>query len=433
MNTTFFDDLYTQILAKIPLYSSHNRVVFEIENINLLHLFSIVDSYPKFFWKSKHSDDLCISFGLAHSSVFTKKDTNYDYTQDFIKKNARVYILNSFNLKDSIKFHRKKIKSQTMIVPAFDFYTENGKKFCAVNYMNKKQFYQNFHIFKSKCIKPVRPASNKIIKERYYPNYDIWVKIIKKVQTIFATSDVVKIVLARIWFLKFENNIHATNLFLEMIQDNKNLYSFYCQLSSNVVFMSFSPETLFLRTYRNIFCEAIAGTRPRGQSIIDDNLLYEDLNSARKDKEEHNIVERSIFNLLETIATNVIISSREVLKLNYIQHIYSFFKATLNDDIDDLTLLETLHPTPAVGGYPMDIAKKWIKKLEVFDRGLYAAPIGYITKDKSEFAVAIRSALIDHKKIYVYSGAGIISSSDSQIEWKELNNKISIFRDVLIK
>jgi menaquinone-specific isochorismate synthase len=89
--------------------------------------------------------------------------------------------------------------------------------------------------------------------------------------------------------------------------------------------------------------------------------------------------------------------------------------------------LEKLHPTPAVGGFPTDRALRDIARLEPFDRGWYAGPLGWIAKDASQFVVGIRSGLTEGKRLHLFSGAGIVEGSVPEKEWEEIENKISDF------
>ena len=120
-----------------------------------------------------------------------------------------------------------------------------------------------------------------------------------------------------------------------------------------------------------------------------------------------------------------------MLKLARVQHILKRFRFSLKKSVSDFELINALHPTAAVGGYPKENIKNEIHALEQFDRGWYAAPVGWIGKDASEFAVAIRSGLIDKDTLYLYSGAGIIDGSVSESEWDEIENKISNFLKAL--
>ena len=97
----------------------------------------------------------------------------------------------------------------------------------------------------------------------------------------------------------------------------------------------------------------------------------------------------------------------------------------------DADLISALHPTPAVGGYPSDIAVHEIQRLEPFRRGWYAAPVGWVSRTGAEFAVAIRSGLVHGNTVSVYSGAGIVSGSVPAEEWEEIEAKIGDFQKVV--
>ena len=76
---------------------------------------------------------------------------------------------------------------------------------------------------------------------------------------------------------------------------------------------------------------------------------------------------------------------------------YSRVTAHLLEGCQDGALIDRLHPTPAVGGYPTENALDEIRRLETFQRGWYAAPVGWIGVDEAEFAVAIRSGLVHQR------------------------------------
>ena len=128
---------------------------------------------------------------------------------------------------------------------------------------------------------------------------------------------------------------------------------------------------------------------------------------------------------------NIIIEELQTMKLSYIQHRSIPIKATLAPGINVLQLVNLLHPTPAVGGLPWDKAKPLIKELEPYSRDSYAAPIGIISKNFSELAVGIRSALIEGSKISIYGGAGIVKGSIAEEEWNETGIKMNPFLKVV--
>jgi menaquinone-specific isochorismate synthase len=93
--------------------------------------------------------------------------------------------------------------------------------------------------------------------------------------------------------------------------------------------------------------------------------------------------------------------------------------------VGDDTILRAFHPTPATCGSPCDEAARFIEEHEPFDRGWYAGPLGFVSRDEAEFAVAIRSMLWLGRKTHVFAGAGIVVGSESEREWNELEDKIA--------
>jgi isochorismate synthase EntC len=83
-------------------------------------------------------------------------------------------------------------------------------------------------------------------------------------------------------------------------------------------------------------------------------------------------------------------------------------------------LVERLHPTPAVGGFPRDVALAAIRQREGIDRGWYAGPVGWVDQTGSgEFGVAIRSALLTGDEALLFAGCGIVGASDAEAEYAE--------------
>ncbi|HYR68797.1 MAG TPA: chorismate-binding protein, partial [Candidatus Dormibacteraeota bacterium] len=99
-----------------------------------------------------------------------------------------------------------------------------------------------------------------------------------------------------------------------------------------------------------------------------------------------------------------------------------------------LDLVERLHPTPAVGGFPRPRALELIREREALDRGWYAGPIGWMTPGgEGDFAVGIRSAFVRGDRALLYAGAGIVAGSRPEREWDECEAKLGSIEDVLLR
>jgi menaquinone-specific isochorismate synthase len=113
-----------------------------------------------------------------------------------------------------------------------------------------------------------------------------------------------------------------------------------------------------------------------------------------------------------------------VLKLATVQHLLRRLRGRLKPGFGDGALLSALHPTPAVCGEPGGAALAAIRALEPFDRGWYAGPVGFVGRDETRFAVAIRSALVEGAAVSLYTGAGVLEGSRAEAEWRELEAKL---------
>ena len=178
--------------------------------------------------------------------------------------------------------------------------------------------------------------------------------------------------------------------------------------------------------------EAVAGTLPRGDSTESDEALRERLLGSGKDRREHGYVRDGVREALSGLCDELEVEKGvSEMKLASRRHLVSGVRGALREGVTDADLLSALHPTPAVGGYPKELARRFLREAEPFDRGFYAGPVGWIGADAAEFAVGIRSGLVEGRRLALYSGAGIVEGSEAESEWREIEQKISDFAAVL--
>lgn len=195
---------------------------------------------------------------------------------------------------------------------------------------------------------------------------------------------------------------------------------FFLQKAPSSAFLGASPERLYKRTNRRIECDALAGTRAKDRA---DELLQ-----SEKDIREFHLVKDRILESLSPLCEKKPAASADGLKFTpTLCHLYASIEGHLKDGVRDDDILDALHPTPAVGGWPKDRAVAFLSSRELFARGLYAAPIGWRHADEAEFAVGIRSCLVRNSEAHLYAGTGIVHGSDPELEWEESQQKLSIW------
>jgi isochorismate synthase len=198
------------------------------------------------------------------------------------------------------------------------------------------------------------------------------------------------------------------------------------------VFLGASPERLVRLHHGTVEVASLAGSIRRGASAEEDAALGAALLSSAKDREEHAIVTAMLRDALAPLCRVLDIPQEPVLmQLPNVQHLYTPIRGKLGDAHGILDLVEKLHPTPAIGGYPCDAALAAIREREGFDRGWYAAPVGWLDRTgEGEFAVAIRSALLRRKEqegdALLFAGCGIVADSDPVSEYAESQLKMQV-------
>jgi len=235
-----------------------------------------------------------------------------------------------------------------------------------------------------------------------------------------------KVVLGRKTSLRLDSCANPFDLLFE----SPNCTTFLFQPSPDIAFLGSTPEMLYRREGRNIVSDAIAGTRPRGKTTTEDAKLREDLLLSDKERREFAYVQQFIHAELSPLCETLNWTDIGILKTPSVQHLHSQLTGFLKEHVTDSLLLETLHPTPAIAGLPRKNALLHLQDIEPFARGWYGAPIGWISKEKSELAVAIRSALIQKNDVHLFAAVGIVKGSHPELEWEELNHKISPWIEV---
>ena len=198
-------------------------------------------------------------------------------------------------------------------------------------------------------------------------------------------------------------------------------------------FLAASPELLVRREGQRASTVALAGSARRSADPAVDDHLGERLLQSAKDREENLIVARRIARALKPHAVWVTAAPElSLVRVANIQHLASPIRAQLASPIDAIELAAVLHPTPAVGGEPVEPATTLIPALEGLDRGWYAGPVGWTdSAGDGEFCVALRCALLRGRLARCYAGCGIVRDSDPPAELAETEIKLEAMLPVL--
>lgn len=311
------------------------------------------------------------------------------------------------------------------VVPSFEL-ASDGKRmmFCCnlVGKISKRALLKELEGLGR--VLATQALDRQMIKRRDQPSSQRWRHAVATVLNKIKQGICQKVVLARQTVFTFDAALNPWQVLKTLKYVTPHSYHFAFAFGDSV-FLGASPERLYKRQGRSLLSEALAGTN---KATDDPALLLE----SAKNRLEHQIVVEAIRESLRPLSDALSVDAApQIRQLTNNHHLNTGITATLKDGVMDEDILQSLHPTPALGGYPRDTAKRMINALEPFGRGWYGGPIGYVGLDWAEFVVGIRSGLIKGKMLSVYAGAGIVAGSDPDDEWDEIENKIGNFIKII--
>ena len=241
------------------------------------------------------------------------------------------------------------------------------------------------------------------------------------------SGEMTKVVSSREVEFTSETPYNVASILANLVDNNPNCFIFGYEKDGRT-FVGASPEILVRHRGSEILSYALAGTAPKDgpNAWTEEQLL-----TSEKNLIEHNIVRDRIVNTMKQITPDVTVGETGIMELSHLYHLRTII--TAKDSTKSLVeWAKLLHPTPALGGEPREKALALLQEYEAHERGMYAAPFGFM-KDMGDgiVVVAIRSALIMDNVLYAYAGCGVVADSNADEEYAETNNKMRTILDAL--
>ncbi|MFB6151469.1 MAG: isochorismate synthase MenF [Haloarculaceae archaeon] len=271
-----------------------------------------------------------------------------------------------------------------------------------------------------------------VTRRRYVPDEAGWRAQIGEAADRIERGTLRKVVLAQSQTVELDGPPSIPAVYERLSETYPDCFRFLVAPADGGQFFGATPERLVTRDGRTVRTEALAGSNGRGDTAAEDEWLVRELRESEKDRHEHELVVEAIKDQLGPFARSITTGDRTVRKLATVQHLQTPITADLAEDDHVLSLVEALHPTPAVGGLPPDEALRTIQETETFERGWYASPVGWFdAAGNGTFAVGIRSAVADGRRVTLFAGNGIVADSDPDREWNEVKLKYRPVLDAL--
>jgi anthranilate synthase component 1 len=265
---------------------------------------------------------------------------------------------------------------------------------------------------------------------------DQYIHAVEVAKDAIAAGEAIQVVLARRQSFELPNAadgkpVDGIGLYRALRRVNPSPYLFFVRTPAFEV-VGASPELLLQVEGDRLTTHPIAGTRPRGSTPAEDELLSEELQRDPKEKAEHVMLVDLGRNDLGRVAragTVRVTKYMEVERYSHVLHLVSHVEGRLKPELDALDALRSVFPAGTLSGAPKIRAMQLIAAAENERRGLYGGAAGYLGYDGNlDTAITIRSAVLRNGTAHVHTGAGIVAGSVPEREFEETEHKAAALR-----
>ncbi|SOC03519.1 isochorismate synthase [Ureibacillus xyleni] len=416
----------------------------EVSRLSALAFFAAGEQKYKgqrFFWQNREKTLTLVGLGHAyviknnagHNRFDLIEDEWRELTKNIIKEESepQPILFGGFTFDPNNEKNGEwdNFPQSLFAVATYQLVIRNDKAYISVHLVTDKanslQEFDAMRIERDDLIHAAQVKELKTYEKPVMTNYlelkkQDYLQSIEKVTSLIKNKKAEKVVIARTLEMEFAENLSSPQVLSHVINEQPESYLFGLE-QDELLFFGASPERLVKVKDGYAYSSCVAGSIKRGKTADEDKQFGENLLQDAKNLGEHRYVVEMI---AETFAKNCtefkVPKHPKLLKIRDIQHLYTPVEGKLNHNATILQLVKDLHPTPALGGVPRAEALSIIRKYETMNRGLYAAPIGWLDAEgNGEFAVAIRSAALIKHKAYLYAGGGIVADSEPTSEYEE--------------
>ncbi len=274
--------------------------------------------------------------------------------------------------------------------------------------------------------------SNKLIKVKSNTSKNKFLSMINKAKSYIKIGDIFQVVLSQRFEAKLSKK--PIDIYKKLRVTNPSPFMFFFNFSDFQI-IGASPEILVRLRNKKITIRPIAGTRPRGKNIKEDNFYAKDLLKDKKELSEHLMLldlGRNDAGKVSKINTVKVTESFIIEKYSHVMHIVSNVIGSYNKQYSKFKSLLAGFPAGTVSGAPKIRAMEIIDELEVAKRKVYAGGIGYFSANgEFDTCIALRTAIAKNNKFYVQAGAGIVADSKPIKEYEETVNKAKALLNAL--
>ncbi|MEL3710721.1 chorismate-binding protein, partial [Staphylococcus borealis] len=250
-------------------------------------------------------------------------------------------------------------------------------------------------------------------------------------------GDMFQVVPSRIYsyehHFKEDKNQLSYQLYQNLKRKNPSPYMYYINMDREIIVGS-SPESFVGVHNGEVTTNPIAGTIQRGTTPEKDERNANQLITDEKERSEHSMLVdlgRNDIHRVSITGTSEISKLMVIEKYEHVMHIVSEVKGKIKKGLSPMTIIASLLPTGTVSGAPKLRAIQRIYEAYPYKRGVYSGGVGYINCNQNlDFALAIRTMLIDDNTVNVEAGCGVVYDSVPEKELEETRLKAKSLLEV---
>ncbi|MCD8825775.1 anthranilate synthase component I [Staphylococcus gallinarum] len=260
---------------------------------------------------------------------------------------------------------------------------------------------------------------------------------VSAMKSLIQQGDMFQVVPSIIYSYRHQFGNHLQQLSYQLYQNlkrqNPSPYMYYLNMDEPIVVGS-SPESFVKVKGDTVVTNPIAGTIKRGKNEAEDIENEKLLKNDEKELSEHSMLVdlgRNDIHRISATGTSKIEKLMAIERYEHVIHIVSEVTGKLNDDYSPMSVIASLLPTGTVSGAPKLRAIQRIYEAQPHKRGIYSGGIGYINCNHDlDFALAIRTMMIDDTHVNVQAGCGVVYDSIPEKEYEETRLKAKSLLEV---
>ena len=453
VSKSILSDMYTplQLLGKLKTLSSHVYMLESVEDARIWGRYTFLGYDPKMeitcrdrLLKSVEGDNVLIketddpgayltevldmykSPKIEGMPAFTGGLTGY-FSYDYMKYLEQNLTLNAdddegFNDFDLMLFDKviafDNLKQQTVFI--VNISTDDLE----ANYLKAEEEIDE--MIKTILDADIKEETPLALKEEFTPLFsrEKFCEMVEAAKKYIYEGDIFQVVLSNRFSAYADGSLFDTYRMLRVI--NPSPYMFYFS-SDDIEIAGASPETLVKLKDGVLHTYPLAGTRPRGKDEEEDLLLEESLLNDPKELAEHNMLVdlgRNDIGKVSKFGSVTVDKYLRIARYSHVMHIGSTVRGEIRNDKNAVDAIGAILPAGTLSGAPKFRAAQIIDELENSRRGIYGGAIGYLDfTGNMDVCIAIRIAWKKNGKVFVRTGAGIVSDSVPKCEYQETINK----------